>query len=167
MWFPSITISFRLGQFSMKCKVVGIFGEKLVNIHFYIIWICWIQKSCLPSWILTFRSRVTKNKMATKIKVFFSILCYLHRNYELHKHCNIHKPSYTDFLSPYVWYRVSGKVTLNIIYNFELYITHWKLMSYTLFFSTLWAWLIMTINIAWLYHNYYIYTHITVLYRKQ
>ena len=27
----------RLGQFLMKCKVVGIFGEKLVNIHFYII----------------------------------------------------------------------------------------------------------------------------------
>ena len=27
----------RLGQVSMKCKVVGIFGEKLVNIHFYII----------------------------------------------------------------------------------------------------------------------------------
>ena len=27
----------RLGQFSMKCEVVGIFGEKLVNIHFYII----------------------------------------------------------------------------------------------------------------------------------
>ena len=61
----------RLGQVSMKCKVVGIFGEKLVNIHFYIIWICWIQKSCLPSWILIFRSRVTKNKMATKIEVFF------------------------------------------------------------------------------------------------
>ena len=59
-----------LGQFSMKCKVVGIFWEKLVNIHFYIIWICWIQKSCLPSWILTFRSRVTKTKMATKIEVF-------------------------------------------------------------------------------------------------
>ena len=28
---------YRLGQFSMKCKVVGIFGEKSVNIHFYII----------------------------------------------------------------------------------------------------------------------------------
>ncbi len=64
----------RLGQFSMTCKVVGIFGEKLVNIHFYIIWICWIQKSCSPSWILTFRSRVTKNKMATKIEFFFKTL---------------------------------------------------------------------------------------------
>ena len=29
--------STRLGQVSMKCKVLGIFGEKLVNIHFYII----------------------------------------------------------------------------------------------------------------------------------
>ena len=27
----------RLVQVSVKCKVVGIFGEKLVNIHFYII----------------------------------------------------------------------------------------------------------------------------------
>ena len=25
---------YRLGQFSMKCKVVGIFVEKFVNIHF-------------------------------------------------------------------------------------------------------------------------------------
>ena len=32
-----IILCVRLGQFSMKCKVVGIFGEKLVNIHFYII----------------------------------------------------------------------------------------------------------------------------------
>ena len=60
----------RLGQLSIKCKVVGIFGEKLANIHIYVIWICWIQKSCLPSWILTFRSRVTKNKMATKNDFF-------------------------------------------------------------------------------------------------
>ena len=70
----NLTWYYRLGKFSMKCKVVGIFGEKLANIHFDISWICWIQKSCLPSWILTFRSRVTKNKMATKIEVFFKTL---------------------------------------------------------------------------------------------
>ena len=33
----TVITSYRLGKFSMKCKVVSIFGEKLVNIHFYII----------------------------------------------------------------------------------------------------------------------------------
>ena len=34
---PTCCTDNRLGQVSMKCKVAGIFGEKLVNIHFYII----------------------------------------------------------------------------------------------------------------------------------
>ncbi len=49
----------------------------------------------------------------------------------LHKLTSCHRNKY------YVWYQISRKVTLNIIYNFELYITHWKLMLYTLYFSTL------------------------------
>ena len=33
-WCCNRRVSNRLGQFPIKCEVVGIFGEKLVNIHF-------------------------------------------------------------------------------------------------------------------------------------